>query len=1339
MKIDSKNDNFNKNIDNLNSMIGDFQVELNSFKKTLSDTNIDFDSFLDELTKLQKISTSKTLEEINKTLQEYKKNIESIKTKFIDDKLDSLQKTVDENIQLNIKNFSQKFDVFYNNFWSFFSYVQKKYDSKNWFLNSKIWKRLSNKWKIWWYIAQWINWATSFFSWLFWKNKSDEIIDYNWLWDDIIPDPVDTINPSDQVIPLDSSDTYANNWWNWDLTWGWGGWWVTGWGDLTDSDWWLWTNLDWNTNLPNNNWIIDTWLTWIWWGVLWFEVWNFFRKNIKNINTAKQYTWNELKSSFEKISKYIEVEIKNPNLTKVQIKSLTRYKKIIDDISLSDLTQWTEWLKAWKKLVNKVPQSFVKNLDISSIDWKILKWFESLENWKIDVFLKSISWKTEDEINILRKNFIQDNWLWNELLNPQVRKILQSASNVDEFKNIVKLSESVKWMKVVWKWLIALDAVFIALEIFDYSWKVEWFNNMKNDNYNLATNKIWNARFEMWVNIASIMWWTAIFLTWMGPPWRVWLAVWLWVWATIYWVTEWVKYIWHHFYYDIADYYFQWKSLYYYKTLTKQFLYNAIWTQTFDYSQSKLEDIAMFFNKNLSSVKIDKNIALDEWLEALVFLDKLENIDSDFYINFPLLVNFLQSWKAKKEFFSSLSQSDKIEFNSQWNSFIWDELSYMKNILDNSSSKFSLLDIDSFLKEARFFSKYKWEISDFDIVSFRQSKLEDLSQQNAWLFSSLEKLKDDNFDKYLFFISWLKYYISWLDLSQDLPWYKDWIEFVLQYNDFVCWFDLKCDEKKYYFDDFDYNDIQYTLDDLLWKCWKKILFWSDEKNMFFYWSFFERAIDSDVEYSWKMGQDMIYLFFKKFHNYVWKNDMVSLINFSKWIDKDILWMYYEDWYRKSNIINWNDKKIDFSVFDDAKTMNWLITSMKLKIPNDKKTDLDFISNQIYLFLFKDKDNLDTPTENIDTQINTEFENIRKKIIKTELNDRFFSRQNVQKNVMDYIIKNWNNANWKFFRLPVYLNEQCVKVWLWDYSWVLFEYKWFINWRQNIVLYTRQWYYNQHKNMSELFDFVWWSLVDFWNNVFNISVEIVDKLNDSLDGSLLEKISIVDKLRDDLNVLVKTNEDFFSVDDINYVDELNKKYDLWKDSLYYEKNIDSDYKDFFDLYNNVFLSFLNKRDWLDIDELDSLWNNLVVFNWDDMEINWNIPSSIKNEFLSIYKNYNIFKWFDIMFVDDEDNLTLEKLKKQWWNDNLVKNVSVCVIKELMKYRVFEMWVWSKKYKFSNEYLQSFSNAFVYDKLFVRDWKIYEDVSTNYYSNTKELLSLEWNIENWIKNIIDIYGL
>lgn len=145
----------------------------------------------------------------------------------------------------------------------------------------------------------------------------------------------------------------------------------------------------------------------------------------------------------------------------------------------------------------------------------------------------------------------------------------------------------------------------------------------------------------------------------------------------------------------------------------------------------------------------------------------------------------------------------------------------------------------------------------------------------------------------------------------------------------------------------------------------------------------KRFDDSYAEYTSSIGQNVIYRIAKEIYGYEGKNDVVSMMVYFSAEKNESLGMYFDDG-RYINIVNGGDNKITFKDIE-TKTTNELME--------------EYIQHSA-------DDNIDTPVENVDDELNTEFKARVRTIIEEEKSFQTGEKkEEVEKEIVEYIKTN----------------------------------------------------------------------------------------------------------------------------------------------------------------------------------------------------------------------------------------------------------------------------------------------------------------------------------------------
>ena len=206
---------------------------------------------------------------------------------------------------------------------------------------------------------------------------------------------------------------------------------------------------------------------------------------------------------------------------------------------------------------------------------------------------------------------------------------------------------------------------------------------------------------------------------------------------------------------------------------------------------------------------------------------------------------------------------------------------------------------------------------------------------------------------------------------------------------------------------------------------------------------------SNIEVSDSIGQNVLYRLAKEVHGYTGANDMMQLMNFyapGKWNATGI----YYDGKRFINNDRAIDQWFDLDIFDDPKATTQDIMKSLINATSRQNIALQaLVPNPIAVIdiwgFRNDATAIDTPTENMDNEMNVEFWTRFKKIVEEERGFRWPEiKKNTEQEIVDFvrqgIQKNVSADGPWYVEMPYYLIIKAKKAGIGDLSKFLFTWR-----------------------------------------------------------------------------------------------------------------------------------------------------------------------------------------------------------------------------------------------------------------------------------------------------------
>ena len=800
-------------------------------------------------------------------------------------------------------------------------------------------------------------------------------------------------------------------------------------------------NSDWNES--SESWIdgrVAWGLVWAWWVSMWawLAIWERSQKAAE-MKALEWFSSEKIKWTIDTAIESMENQVKAlwpDRLTSRQVKTINKHieklrewQKAFDKEGIDALTELN---KLWDKL-NFLPRQLLENC-----------WLTAKQLWKIDDLAEWLVWKSASEIRAI----LHSNWVTS--IDESIVKALSKADNVSDIKSMTKVLSC--WKKVnriaqtvagaLW-----IDVAFLGLDVWMY---------IESDKEAELISKINKLRWENKHNQAVcqlLIWISSVVIELIAIIWvcAAWWSMW-WPWGTVIWLAVWVitaavSMAVDPLYYDVKDFYLQNQEdfLREKRSQLKQAILQWIHNKK-QWDTSINELITSYYSPSLkpwSELK-EKNLS-----DACVSMIILEEVDRDWMFEYDqYLVEYIQSWESMEDFLSKKPEEYKKEFKE-----IWDELQKrVDKRVKYINSKFEDGKIIEQIKWCNWmqyltqlFTESKWYADLIDKWNRDENKTFELNLQEykSELFKEfpkekiekLENIKKDNPSLFLEIMTT----VTWSAFTSEDEENEDYTQNVRLITKYQEWLRLteNIEDKRYlnvpnptHFSgrfieklieaDFELDAVEYpsiTQEAII----NRMQFWEERRWL------------TDV--SDNVLQNVLYKLARELYWYSWDNDIQSLMWFFSESNGDNHWIYYSD-KRKVN---------DDWAIDTALTNNLPQTLHENDV--DKYVDYFMTSNFLgrcniwsYVFLgpitatvlnaTSTKSSIDTPTESIDDELNVEFRNKLRSLIKEELlNHTVENKEKVKNEILEFVKK--HSKDWNYIELPYFLILEAKKAGLWD--------------------------------------------------------------------------------------------------------------------------------------------------------------------------------------------------------------------------------------------------------------------------------------------------------------------
>ena len=862
---------------------------------------------------------------------------------------------------------------------------------------------------------------------------------------------------------------------NWEQWWSidqestdWEQWWSI---DQESTDWEQWENVDEKNKKRKSGtvWIV----TGIGWAVM-VKTWEKGFLNLRNKREVKEVskmiTWNQMRESVEAILKSTENQKKalssTKQLSKKQIANVDKQiKNIRSMLNANDFTD--EWVEAFilrQRLWDDLPNDLLdkmwhnsKNIEKLAKCADEIAEIEDLDLNKLKNFLeeKKISGFDDEFLKVLVKN------------QKDVKWIIRLAWNASKAKNIAK---------AIW-WALVLDVAFFWVDVWAFLEARKEAELIEKVNAVRASNKYTQANRQLWIWAASVIAEIIIACACLwSMSWPVWTVLWLAVGVLSAAFSMWIDAL----YFDVKDFYLQNKEDFIREKKSQinqavlQWLYNKKeWNTTIN------EHICEFFRWPDDATRLKST---NDAIRAAIFLDEIENWK---YKWDNELFEYIQSWKSLSDYRFSLEKDiekgenedkekakqkkEDFEKSLKWiNEQIENRVSYITNkeseIVDNIKKCKWMKTLDDIIVHSRVYVNMSengyWDNSkDYaaNLQSYKQDFFKGVDKDKLNKLEALKNSNKDMFDEIIATVDretmigaedeenttgdWNNDIIpeEWEEDKESYLKLKSYVEVVVKYKEWMSITQANAEkiklsipqkeQHKWYVEDLLINDLKE--DTLLTPS-----FGWDEWAIEWFKAWYERSWISEI---WDDPlYNVLYRLWKELYWYTWNNEKWEIM----WFYDENLWNNHWIYYSSKWKVN-DDRAIDEELVYNG--MQWPFNSQD---ELNKFVD-DFIKDNLYVYdkyedEYDKKSTIDTSTENIDEELQVEFEAKFKEILQEELSYRLKNNIDSVKNEIITFVKdsywwdNSNNENYAYIALPYNLVMKARRAWLWDMQKALFK-------------------------------------------------------------------------------------------------------------------------------------------------------------------------------------------------------------------------------------------------------------------------------------------------------------
>ena len=898
-------------------------------------------------------------------------------------------------------------------------------------------------------------------------------------------------------------------------------------------------------------------------------------------NIAKNLSPDKIK---EQLNWALETMKKQRDALKARLssKQLKVLDKNIDELSkgFENFDKETiDLLKSWDSLGGKISNKILFHL---GLDPKTLK--------QISLLSDQLIGKTPSDIQTILKS--------NNILNvgdDLVESFSKAASKAELDSVCILLSRGTKLSRVIktFKGAMLFDMACLWFDVYQYLEDNKEADLIAKVNEIRASNKYTRAGVQLGIGISSVAIEALLMCTslWSarGP---IGTLIGVWVGGLTAAAAIGVDTL----YFDVKDFYLQNKEDFLRQKRSQlnqtilQWLYNKEnWNTT--------------LNEKLWAPELtQKAKSLNDAIWSMLFIDELEN--GDLWGSSQILFSYLQSGKKKSEFELGLSQEEKQRFDLEWKQVeekVKQRFDYLKTFFESGDvvrkiEKWGGMQyLDNLVNQSRVYqtlkSQNKWNTDlnfNQNLDLYQKEYFKDFSPEKLKKLQNLEKINPELYQEILV-TSDLSSLLSADEEDQN---YTENVKLVKAMQDWEMlvvwdWFvrlQIPDSNKNVAFienllrKDFDLSQVQYPP---LWK--------EDVATI----------VENRQERRWNLNisddpmQNVLYRFACELYGYTGENDKVQLMQF-----------YSEDVANNHGIYFSSERKLNKDWLIDGGIDTRLVSGFLA-------SQLDVKVEQIMKKEFKTStSSIDTPTENIDKNLQKEFENKIRAILKSELSYRTVEKQNEIKNQISAFVSK-NTQGGKYIELPYYLLLQAKKAGFWDLQRQFFTMK---NGKlETLVL------------KSELND----------KKVLNAEVSYLSPQREKFSDEEQALIARVDAAHQQLSQLQEVESSFSKEDELDMPKEIEvliadkyKEREKFKtDILYYDASIAGgseilkQYESFATYFENLYLGIMLSLTKFKTNDIDSfaLYNAALFYGeWDFFSADGSFDEAKINSFPYLQK-------------------------------------------------------------------------------------------------------------------------
>lgn len=687
--------------------------------------------------------------------------------------------------------------------------------------------------------------------------------------------------------------------------------------------------------------------------------------------------------------------------SRLSSKQLKVLDKNIDELSkgFANFDKETiDLLKSWDSLGGKIPSKLLSQL---KLDPKTLKQISLLSNQLVK--------KTPSEIQaILKSNNILD------VSDDLVESFSKAASKAELESMCTLLSRGTKLNRAIktFKGAMLFDMACLWFDVYVYLEDNKEADLIAKVNEMRASNKYTRANVQLGIGVVSVAIEALLMCT---SLWSAWWPIGTLIWAWVGGLTAAAAIGVDTLYFDVKDFYLQNKEDFLRQKRSQlnqtilQWLYNK-------------ENWNTSLNEKLWAPELtQKAKSLNDAIWSLLFIDQIEN--GQFSAS-PTLFSYLQSGKKKADFESGLPLEERQRFDlerKQVEEKVKQRIEYLKTFFESRDvvrkiEKWGGMQyLDNLVNQSRVYqtlkSQNKWNTDlnfNQNLDLYQKEYFKDFSPEKVKKLQNLEKTNPELYQEILV-TSDLSSLLSEDEKDQNYTENVKLVKAMQDWGKLIAWdgvtrLQIPDSNKNVAFienllrKDFDLSQAQYP------QIWKEGV---------------ATIVENRQERRWNLNvsddpmQNVLYRLACELYGYTGENDKAQLMQF-----------YSEDVANNHGIYFSSERKLNKDWLIDGGIDTRLVSGFPA-------SQLDVKVEQIMKKEFKTStSSIDTPTENIDKNLQKEFDSKLRSILKSELSYCTIEKQNEIKNQISAFVSK-NAQGGKYIELPYYLLLQAKKAGFWD--------------------------------------------------------------------------------------------------------------------------------------------------------------------------------------------------------------------------------------------------------------------------------------------------------------------